>query len=136
MLQINNSACIEKIFTQKDVGDYAKISGDFNPIHLDKEYAARTRFRYPIVHGMLVSGLISRLLGNQLPGEGTIYLKQTLSFKKPVYIGDRIKAEVTIVNIDKSTVQLSTICTNQDNKIVIDGEAIVLYKAEEVQDEL
>lgn len=107
---------------------FAELSGDTNPVHLDDTYAAGTRFGRRIAHGMIAAGLISATLANDLPGPGTVYLSQSLQFKAPVYPGDTITATVEVKNVrpDKPIVTLSTTCTNQDHKVVLDGEAIVL----------
>lgn len=126
-LKVGDSARMTKRFTDKDVRDFAKLSEDQNPLHLDEEYARTTPFGGRIVHGILVSSMFSALLASQLPGQGTIYLQQTLSFKKPVYLGQEIAASVQVITIreDKPIVTLRTICTNEKNEIVIEGEAVV-----------
>lgn len=126
-IKIGDKSSITKVFTSNDVEIFSKISLDSNPIHLDENYAVTTQFCQRIVHGFLVSGLISAVLGTKLPGKGTIYLAQSLQFKKPVYIGNKITANVEITKIreDKPIINLRTYCVNQDNEIVIDGEAIV-----------
>ena len=105
-----------------------RFSGDHNPVHLDEAYAAKTRFGHPIAHGMLVAGLISAVLGTELPGPGSIYLSQTLHFRAPVYIGDQVTATVEVVAIrpDKPIVTMKTVCTNQSGQIVLEGEAVLL----------
>jgi 3-hydroxybutyryl-CoA dehydratase len=110
------------------VETFARISGDTNPVHLDEKYAAKTQFGKRIAHGLLISSYISAVLGTILPGPGSIYLSQTVSFKRPVYLGDEITATVTVTNIrpDKPIVTLKTTCANQNRIVVIDGEAILL----------
>ena len=132
MLKIGDSASGTKTFTDPDVRIFADISGDKNPIHVEAEYAAKTRFGRRLVHGILTGGLISALLGMQLPGPGSIYIKQTLNFRAPVYIGDTVTATVTVVKIraEKGIVILKTICKNQDGRVVIDGEAVLLAPKE------
>ncbi len=93
---IGKTVEVQRVFTSSDVEQFAQISGDRNALHLDEEYAQRSRFGRPIVHGMLVAGLISKIIGMQMPGKGSIYLEQNLSFKKPVYIGEKITAKVCI----------------------------------------
>ncbi len=131
MIKIGDSASTTKTFTDSDVRTFAEISGDKNPIHIDEEYAAQTRFGRRLVHGILTSGMISALLGMRLPGPGSIYIKQTLNFRAPVYIGDTITATVTTSKIraDKPIVTLDTVCKNQDGRVVIDGEAVLLASA-------
>jgi 3-hydroxybutyryl-CoA dehydratase len=128
MLKIGDSASLTKTFTDEDVRKFAAISGDKNPVHLDDEYAAQTQFKKRIAHGMLTAGLISAVLGTKLPGEGSIYLGQTINFRAPVYIDDTITATVTIIKMHerKPIVTLETICKNQDDVIVLDGEAVLL----------
>lgn len=127
-MKVGDSASIKKTFTANDVITFANITGDRNPIHLDEKYASTTRFERCIVHGILVSGLISAVLGMHVPGPGSIYIKQSLNFKAPVYIEDEITATATVQNIrqDKPIITISTICTNQDKTVVIDGEAVLL----------
>ncbi len=127
--EVGSSATVKKRYTDEDLKSYAEASGDFNPVHLDADYASKTKFKRPIVHGMLVAGLISSILGTRLPGEGTIYLNQTLSFMAPVYPGDEITAKVEVLKIreDKPVITLSTSCINQNNETVIEGEAVVLF---------
>lgn len=126
-LTVGMSSEIEKVFDLKSVQNFADLVDDHNPIHLDEEYASKSIFKKRIVHGLLVSGLISAVIGTKLPGEGSIYLGQTLSFIKPVYLQDKIKAKVEVIKLrdDKKLVTLKTICVNQDNEEVINGEAVV-----------
>ena len=127
-LEIGASATRVKTFTHEDVYGFAQVSGDHNPVHLDDEYAAATRFGRRIVHGMLTASLISAVLANDLPGAGTVYLNQTLQFKAPVFIGDTITATVMVTRYreDKRIATLETTCTNQDGTVVLTGEAVVL----------
>lgn len=110
------------------IRSFAELTGDTNPVHLDEEYAAGTRFGRRIAHGMIAAGLISATLANDLPGPGTVYLSQTLQFKAAVFPGDTITATVEVKNVrpDKPILTLSTICTNQDKKVVLEGEAVVM----------
>lgn len=128
-LQIGQKASIQKTFTAADVTAFAGISLDVNPIHVSDGYAKGTIFGKRIVHGILTAGLISAVLGNQLPGPGTVYLGQELKFTAPVYLGDDITAEVEIIELrpDKKIVKLSTTCTNQEGKTVITGVATVKF---------
>jgi 3-hydroxybutyryl-CoA dehydratase len=106
---------------------FAGITGDFNPAHINETYAQNTAFKTRIAHGMLSAGLISNVLGNQLPGPGTIYMQQQLNFRAPVTIGDTITATVEIIEVflDKKRVRLKTYCTNQNQVVVLDGEAMI-----------
>ncbi len=130
MFQIGANASLTKTFSDDDVITFAEISGDHNPVHVDDEFAASTRFERRIVHGMLTAGMISAVLGMQLPGPGSIYLKQELNFRAPVFIGDTITATVTITKAreDKPIITLATVCKNQDGVDVIEGEAILLVQ--------
>ena len=121
---------VGKTITEADVVNYAGLSLDINPIHLNNEYAKNSIFKERIVHGMLTSGLISAVLGTKLRGEGSIYLSQTLKFISPVKIGDTItaKAEIIDINPEKKIITIKTTCINQNKSIVIDGEAKVLKK--------
>ncbi len=124
-------ATLSKTFTEADLVAFADASGDHNPVHLDDAYAQTTRFGKRIAHGMLVAGLISAVLGTQLPGPGTIYLGQELSFKAPVFIGDTITAEIEVASVreGKPIAILKTNCYNQEGAIVIEGKATVLVPA-------
>lgn len=117
-----------KNFTQDEVECYARITGDYNYTHMDKEKAEKTFFKGRIVHGQLMAGMISALLGMKLPGEGNIYLQQTLEFLKPVKIGDVIKAKVIIIEINekKKILVLETFCLNEKDEVVLKGKAKVL----------
>ena len=128
-LKIGQKASVQKTFTAADVTAFTGVSLDVNPIHVSDGYAANTPFGKRIVHGILTSGLISAVLGNQLPGPGTIYLGQELRFTAPVYLGDDITATVEIIELreDKKIIKLSTTCVNQDGKTVISGVATVKF---------
>ena len=121
-------ASITKKISAEDVETFANLTGDKNPVHLDEAYARSTRFGKRIAHGMLGASLISTVLGMYLPGPGTIYLSQTLQFLAPVYLDDVLTAEVTVTNVreDKPIITLETRCLNQDDTLVLMGEAKVL----------
>ena len=125
---VGDSAEITKTIEQADIDAFASISGDHNPVHVDEEFAKTTRFGRRIAHGMLTASLISSVLVNKLPGEGSVYLAQTLQFVAPVFPGDEITARVTVKDIreTKAILKLETICMNQRDETVIRGEAIVL----------
>lgn len=127
-VEVGDKASRTKTFTDEDVRGFAQVSGDSNPIHLDDTYAAGTRFGRRIVHGMLTAGLISATIANDLPGEGRIYMSQSLQFKAPVFIGDTITATVEVVRLrpDRRIATLATTCVNQDGVLVLTGEAVVL----------
>ncbi|MCP4745781.1 MAG: MaoC family dehydratase [Desulfobacteraceae bacterium] len=126
-LKVGDSVSISKVFSDLEVRQFAEISGDTNPIHLDEAYACESFFGQRIVHGMLLASLFSGLMGVKLPGEGAIYLGQTLNFKAPVMIGERVTASVEIINIrqDKPIVKVRTLCINDQGQVVIDGEAVL-----------
>jgi len=128
MIIVGDSASRTKTFSDEDVRIFAEISGDNNPIHLDDNYAAGTRFGQRLVHGILTSGLISAILGTQLPGPGSVYVQQTINFRAPVYIGDTITAIVTAMKIreDKPIATFETVCKKEDGTVVIDGKAVLL----------
>ena len=126
-LSVGDSARIEKTISETDVYLYAGITGDLNPAHLNEEYAKGTFFKTRIAHGMLSASFISTVIGTMLPGPGTIYMRQEVNFLAPVKIGDTVTAivEVSEIMTDKKKVRLKTYCINQENKTVVDGEAIV-----------
>lgn len=132
-LQVGQWAEMHKTVGESDVAGFATITGDFNPVHMDEAVAAQSRFGGRIAHGMLSAGFISACLAMQLPGPGCIYLSQTLSFKRPVRIGDTITTRVEIVewNEGKRRARLATTCRNQRDEVVIDGEALVMVPREE-----
>lgn len=127
-IYIGNKESITKVFTEQDVEQFAALSEDRNPVHLDDEFARSSIFKQRIVHGMLTASLFSGLLGEKLPGNGTIYLGQNLKFTAPVPIGEEVTATVEIVNIrkDKPIITLRTFCKDSKDNLVIDGEAVVL----------
>jgi len=127
-ISVGSAAELVKTVSETDIYLYAGITGDFNPAHLNEVYAKTTFFKTRIAHGMLTAGFISAILGTQLPGPGTIYLKQELNFLAPVLIGDTITARVEVVEViaEKNRVRFKTTCSNQDGKIVLDGEALVM----------
>ncbi|MFC3149524.1 MaoC family dehydratase [Litoribrevibacter euphylliae] len=129
-IKVGQKAQVTRKFTEHDVGLFSELSLDFNPVHLDPDFAEKSIFGQRIVHGMLVSSLFSGLLGKQLPGEGTNYVGQNLKFKKPVYLDQEVTAivEVTEVRDDKPIITLSTTCVNDEDEVVISGEAVVSYK--------
>ena len=128
-LNVGDSASRTKAITDADIRAFAALSGDENPLHVDEDFAAITPFKRRIAHGMLSASLISAVLANDLPGQGSIYLGQTLKFVAPVFIGDEITARVTVTSVrdDKPIAKLETVCVNQRDEIVIKGEATVHY---------
>jgi 3-hydroxybutyryl-CoA dehydratase len=132
-LNIGDSAELSKTVTAEDIELFAKATGDFNPVHLDEAYAEKTIFKGRIAHGLLSLGFISAILGNILPGHGTIYLSQEVKFLAPVRIGDTITARVEVIELipEKNRVRFKTTCINQDGKIVVDGIALGMPPARE-----
>jgi acyl dehydratase len=126
-LKVGDRASLKKAFSEAEVCQFAEISTDKNPLHLDKEYGRASIFGRRVVHGMLVSSLFSGLIGTVLPGKGSIYLGQNLTFKAPVHIGQPVTASVEIINIrdDKPIVTMRTVCTDSEGKVVVEGEAVV-----------
>jgi 3-hydroxybutyryl-CoA dehydratase len=126
-LSVGQSAQLVRTVGEADIVAFAAVTGDTNPVHLDADYAATTSFGQRIAHGMLSAGYISAVLGTTLPGPGAVYLSQTLTFKRPVRIGDEVTARATVRAIDaaKARVTLATVCL-VNGKPVLDGEAVVL----------
>ena len=126
-LHVGDQAEFSKTISESDIYLYAGITGDFNPAHVNEAYAAKTFFKTRIAHGMLLGGFISAIFGNQLPGPGTIYIRQELNFLRPVHIGDTLIARAEIVEVltEKNRIRLKTTCVNQDGILLVDGEAIV-----------
>lgn len=129
-IKIGDTASLTKTITEKEVQLFGELTGDFNPVHFDEEFAKTTRFGKRIAHGMLSASFISTVLANQLPGSGTVYLSQTLKFTAPVFLGDTLTARVTVTDIKegKPLVTLETVCTNQNDETVVKGEAVVLVQ--------
>ena len=126
-LKVGDTACIEKTVTETDVYMYAGITGDFSWLHVNETRARKGHFKTRIVHGMLLIGLISTVIGNYMPGSGTIYESQEVTFVKPCFINDTIRAQTEVIQrLDKGRVKLRTVCYNQDSEILLDGEAIVI----------
>ena len=126
-IEMGMSRHLHKVVTDEDIEMFAQISTDRNPVHLDDEYAQDTIFEGRIAHGMLTAGLISAVIGEQLPGHGTVYLGQSLKFLAPVRPGDMVLAEVEVTEIDhsKRRVTMNTRCIVNDKKVLV-GDATVL----------
>ena len=129
-IKVGDKASMAKTVTEYDVYTFAGVTGDFNPVHIDAEFAKTTMFQGRIAHGMLSAGFISAVLGTALPGKNTIYLGQELQFKAPVKIGDTVTATVEVLEKieGKNRLILRTTVTNQDGVMVTDGKATVLKK--------
>ena len=128
---LNTSFEFAKTFSENDVNVFAGISEDKNPIHLDEEYASKSIFGKRVVHGILLISMFSKIFGTIYPGEGGIYLSQSVKFTKPVFLDEEIIAKVTLTNFDSSKMQgiFTTNCYNSKGDIVIAGEAKVLFPA-------
>jgi len=126
-IEMGMTRSLRKVITDEDIEMFAQVSTDRNPVHLDDAYAQDTIFEGRIAHGMLTAGLISAVIGEQLPGHGTVYMGQTLKFLGPVRPGDTVLAEVEVIGIDhgKRRVQLDCRCLVNGKKVLI-GEATVL----------
>ncbi|TES88546.1 MAG: MaoC family dehydratase [Dehalococcoidia bacterium] len=131
-LNIGDRASISQQIAERDVIRFAELTGDINPIHMDKFYAEQTIFGERIAHGMLIASLISAVLGMKLPGPGNIYISQSLKFRAPVKFGDVIEAEVEVIEKipERNRVRLRTTCRNQDDTVVLEGEAVVIPRSE------
>jgi acyl dehydratase len=124
---VGQSAVLTRTFGHAEVSTFAELCGDTNPVHLDEEYAKDTPFGARIAHGWLVSSMFSTLFGTVLPGEGALYLGQTLKFKAPVYLGDTVTARVELCHLrsDKPIATFRCECLNQSGELVIEGEAVI-----------
>lgn len=126
-IKVGDEASLSRTITEVHIVNYAGLTGDMNPVHMDHEHATQSMFGERIAHGMLVAGLISAVLGGQLPGPNSIYLGQDLSFVAPVMIGDTVTVTVTVTEKrdDKRIIKLRTTATNQRGVMVIDGTAVI-----------
>jgi|SRR5690625_1272561 len=131
-MQEGMEASFSKTVTEADIVQFAGISGDFNPVHVDAEFAASSMFKQRIAHGMLSAGFISTVLGTRLPGPGCIYVSQNIRFRAPVFIGDTVTATVKITSLkpERNMVMFDTICTVA-GKEVITGDAVVMVPRRE-----
>jgi acyl dehydratase len=128
MIEINQVFTHQFQFSQQEVTQFAEVTGDKNPVHTDAAYAAKTLFRRPIMHGMLGASLFSKVFGTLFPGEGTIYLKQSLNFLKPMYVDTPYEAVFTVKELlkDKNRAIVETIIKDKDGKVCTSGEATVM----------
>lgn len=125
-MSIGMEASMTHIVTGQDIGDFARISADVNPIHLDEDYAATTPFKRRIAHGLLTASYISAVLGNKLPGPGCVYVSQSLTFKAPVYIGDEVVTTLRITDLIPERRRVIFHCVSKvGDKIVLEGEAVM-----------
>lgn len=129
-IQVGDTAVFSKTITDFDIYQFAGLTGDFNPMHIDNEFAKDTFFKERIAHGLLTGSFISTVLGMKLPGPNSIYLSQNFKFLAPVKIGDTVKATVEVVEKrdDKKIIKLITQVYNQRMEMVVDGEAVVMKK--------
>lgn len=131
-LSVGQTARITRTVTEQDVQMFAAVSGDRNPVHLDPDYAAGTAFKERIAHGMLSGALISATIALELPGPGSIYLGQQLTFNRPVKLGDSIEIQLEVLEkLPKNRVRIATNIVNQQGKNVVQGEALVLAPSAE-----
>ncbi len=123
-IDIGMEVSYSQTITDADIKEFAGVSGDRNPVHMDDSYAQQSRYKKRIAHGLMSASYFSALFGTKIPGEGCVYVAQSLQFKRPVYIGDTVTATVIVKEIDlkKRRVFFRTVCKVK-NKIVIDGEA-------------
>ena len=127
-LKVGDSFSTDRLVTDELIRQFADLSGDHNPIHLDEEFARTTRFGRRIAHGMLSGAFISAVLGYKLTERKIVYLSQTLKFTSPVFIGDTVTTTSTVTNIrdDKPIITMETVCRNQDGELLVTGEAVVM----------
>ena len=132
-IEIGMSRDLNKIVTDQDIALFAQVTTDHNPVHLDGNYAQKSLFEGRVAHGMLTASLISAVIGEQLPGHGSIYLRQTLKFLAPVRPGDSVYAKVSVtdINIAKRRIKLDCLCSVDGKKVLI-GEATVLAPSPEI----
>lgn len=127
-LNIGDTFSTSRLVTDELIRKFADVSGDYNPIHLDEEFAKTTRFGRRIAHGMLSGAFISAVLGLEFKERKIVYLSQTMKFTAPVYLDDTVTATATVTNIreDRGIVTLETVCTNQNGETLVKGEAVVM----------
>jgi len=127
-IKIGDTFSKTRVVTDELIRTFAEVSGDFNPIHLDEEFAKTTRFGRRIAHGMLSGAFISAVLGYEFEARKIVYLSQTMRFVAPVFIDDTIATTATVTNIreEKGIITLETVCTNQNDEITVKGEAKVM----------
>jgi len=131
-ISIGMEASYSQTMTDADVKQFSGLSGDKNPIHMDDEYAKSSRFKKRIAHGLLSASFFSALFGTQIPGEGSVYVSQTLKFLRPVFLGDTVRATVRVkkINLETRRIIFKTICEVK-NRIVITGEAEIYQPPKE-----
>ncbi len=129
-IEIGLKHSFEVIINDEIVDNFAKISGDFNPLHMDEQYAIKTKFGKRVCHGMLLSSFFSRLVGMYLPGKNALYFSQNLNFVGPCFIGDQVTVKGEVIDKSESTkiIKLETTIKNQDEKLLVEGTARVLVR--------
>lgn len=127
-INIGVKQTFEILITEKIISDFANISGDFNPLHMDENFAINTKFKKRICHGMLISSFFSRLIGMYLPGKNSLYFSQSINFMSPCFIGDKIRIEGEVIDKSIATkiISIKTTAVNQNQKLLVDGIAKVL----------
>ncbi len=126
-LQVGDQGTFSKTISEHDVFEFADASGDFNPLHIDEEYAKRSRFGHRVAHGILMAGVISTVLGGDIPGVGTIFVELHIRFLKPIFFGDTVTATATVMEIiNPKRIRLFVACLNHKGEDVAIGNAIVI----------